>query len=391
MISFIEALDHIKANTSALDVIHIKTSKALGSYLACDIYAPLDLPPFDNSAVDGFAVCVEHIRPNQSNSVENTIRALGQDIYGLKAQSCAKIMTGAPVPMNADAVIMKEDAHYEDSRVSFTRMPVVGAHIRKRGEDVKKGQLVASRGKRLNPQLIGALLGLGLDEVSVFKKPRVIIICTGDELVEAPQELKHGEVYFLVGAMLKSLAQALGLEDVQVMRVGDSEDLITHNLRQACDADLVLITGGMSKGEYDFVRPALANIGVSEIFYQGYWRPGKPLYFGRLNNTCFFGLPGNPVACFVGFRVFVQAWLGALFKTDDFGELRSAELINEFTKHRDFAFFARAQVNRSSKLKIIAGQGSHEIFSLSQSNALCYLPAGVSRFSAGSLVEYWEI
>lgn len=390
MRSFADAIALIKAHALVPEHVNLATNKALGFYLAQDIFAGLDLPPFDNAAVDGYAVCVEHIRPHQSSPVGHTIRALGQAPYFLEAQHCAKIMTGAPIPNNADAVIMKEDAHIQESFVSFSRVPFAGAHIRKRGEDVKKGQLVASRGQLINAQLIGALLALGIAEVRVYKKPRVIIICTGDELIEPPQKLKHGEVYFLVGAMLKAQAQALGIEDVQVIRVGDSEDLISSNLKQACDADLVLITGGMSKGDYDFVRPALARIGVLEIFYQGSWRPGKPLYFGRLNNTCFFGLPGNPVACFVGFRIFVQAWLGALFNSRDYEELRSATLINEFTKPRDFTFFARAQV-QDQKIKILSGQGSHEIFSLSQANALCYLPAGVSELKSGSLVEYWGI
>ena len=191
--------------------------------------------------------------------------------------------------------------------------------------------------------------------------------------------------------MLKAQAEALGLEDIKILRVGDDEDLITKNLRQNYDADLVLITGGMSKGDYDFVRPALTRVGVKEIFYQGYWRPGKPLYFGRLNNTYYFGLPGNPVACFVAFRVFVQAWLGGVFKTGNYEELRSAELTNDFIKPKDFVFFARAQVDNLNKLKIMRAQGSHEIFSLSQANALCYLPAGVSEIKAGSLIKYWAL
>jgi molybdopterin molybdotransferase len=389
MISFSEALDTIKANVPASKVITIKLSEALGSYCACDIYAPLDLPLFDNSAVDGFALCLKDIQDSHKITLIQTIRALGQETYSLSPQNCVKIMTGAPLPLNADCVIMKEDADILDGALSFTRIPVLGAHIRKRGEDIKKGHLVASAGMRITPQLMAVLLGLGILEVRVIKKPRVVIICTGDELVEAPQKLKHGEVYFLVGPMLQAQFQALGIEDIEVVRVGDSEEIITEHLQRACDADLVLVTGGMSKGDYDFVRPALKRVGVQEIFYQGCWRPGKPLYFGRLENTCFFGLPGNPVACFVGLRIFVQAWLSCLFKTHN--SLSSAELVNNFSKPRDFTFFARAHVDHTHKLTIMPTQGSHEIFSLSQANALCYVPAGLSELHVGNQVEYWPL
>jgi molybdopterin molybdotransferase len=393
MINFCEALSLIKHNLINTQEELIKTHASLGCILANNIQAPLDLPPFTNSAVDGFAVGEHEITSDSQFLISNTIRAVAQEYSYLKANSCARIMTGAPLPKDATAVVMKEDAVYSPDKlsVSFTKKPVFGAHIRKQGEDVKINQLVAQRGQQVTPELLGLLLGLGVAEISVFKPPKLAIICTGDELVEAPQKLKYGEVYFFVGAMLKAQAQAIGLSEISIERVGDNKDAISASLHKAGQAELVLITGGMSKGEHDFVRPALAHVGVEEIFYQGLWRPGKPLYFGRTKKTVYFGLPGNPVACFVAFRIFVQSWLSALFTNKSLEARSYARLTHDTNKIANFTFFARAQCDAKNNITILPGQGSHEIYSLSTANALCYLPAGVGAFQRGEEVAYWSL
>lgn len=384
MISFSEAMSIIKAHAYSNNYIKIKSEEALGAYLAHDIPAPLDLPPFDNSAVDGFAVCASDIQIGEKILLAHTIRAQAQSSYSLSAKSSAKIMTGAPLPKDADAVIMKEDAREEASHVIFSCLPTVHAHIRKQGEDIKKGAILALKNQLVTPQLLGLLLASGLDSIEIRKKPKLVIICTGDELVKAPQELKFGEVYFFVGPMLKAQAQQIGIEEIHIEHVFDNLSEIEQSIERAFDADLVLITGGMSKGEHDLVRQALARLGVQEIFYQGLWRPGKPLYFGRKNKCYFFGLPGNPVASFVCFRIFVQTWLQE-------HELKYATLANNFTKSAHVSFFARAYFRPDSSLAILPAQGSHEIFTLSKAQALCYLPENMSNFTQGMTVGYWSI
>jgi len=391
MISFSSARELVASHVPVAEEINMMTKDTLGFYIAQEIYAPIDFPHFDNSAVDGFAVRAEEVFIKSSLALEHIIRAVGQEHTKISVKSCAKIMTGAPIPEGANAVIMKEDSCFHDSRVSFSRVPTVGDNIRQKGEDIKKDSLLAHVGQRVTPQLIGLLEGLGVANIIVFKKPRVFIICTGDELVEAPQELKYGEVYFLIGAMLKAQAANLGLEDIIIKRVGDSEEELLKALQQASLADLVLISGGMSKGDHDLVRPVLKKLQVREIFYEGLWRPGKPLYFGRQGQTIYFGLPGNPVACFVMFRIFVQFWLENFFKTNNFLDLKTAVIKNNFTKSSNYAFFARAFVDNNNILEILTGQGSHQIFSLSQANALCYLPEGISNFCVGQSVRYWAI
>ncbi len=390
MLSFNQAQILIKAHAPRLKIKTVLTKDAHG-YLAANIYAPIDLPPFTNSAVDGFALNTADFIAGQSIPIVQSLRATAQERYELKAGSCAYIMTGAPLPGNADCVIMKEHAQIFADSVFFDLTSIKAhSYVRTQGEDVRRGSLVAVAGSKLSPQLIGALLGLGIAEVPVFA-PRIRIICTGDELIQAPQKLEYGQVYFLVGAMLKAQCLALGFNDVELCQIGDHQVKIEKAINNYLDADILLITGGMSRGDYDLVPKALKSCGAEQIFHYGAWRPGKPLYFGRLRQTIIFGLPGNPVACFVGFRVFVQSMLGEAINNEQLMSTKTAYLRQDFTKIKDISLFARAKLDDSYNLTCLPGQGSHEIVSLSQANALCLFEPDQTLVKAGELVKYYPI
>lgn len=391
MLSFDEALSLLAAHPFSLKEHQIAVNDALGFYLSEDLHAPIDLPSFDNSAVDGFAVRSKDLCDTMTLPLGQTIRAGRQEPLVLPSGFAAKIMTGAPLPLGTDAVIMKEDSLVEGDFVRFLKAPHMLQHIRFRGEDIAKNTAFLAKGSLITPQHIGLLLGLGHATCKVFAKARVRIIATGDELVVAGKSLHHGEVYFLVGPMLRAQCHALGLEDVTLLQVLDDQDQIEKAIKDSLDAELVLISGGMSKGDRDLVWPSLARVGIEQIFYQGRWRPGKPLYFGLKNNTRIFGLPGNPVAAFMCFRIFVQELLSHTLGSPALRAYRTAILGHDVEKKSEFSIFARARVNAQNELILLDQQGSHHLGALVAANALCHLPAGYAIVKANEAVKYYAI
>lgn len=370
----------------ALKLSHEKISifSALGRSLAKDIFAPIDLPPFDNSAVDGFAFEKSAV---MARTLGAEIRANVQERAFLKPDEAFRIMTGAPIPEGADAVIMKEDAEVIGRQVHFKRALLKNENIRFKGEDIQSQEMVLKAGTIIKPQNIGLLLALGICDIEVFKPPKMRIIATGDELVEAPTPLKFGQVYHLMGPMLKAQAKLLGITDVEYQLVGDDQEAIKRALRSSMDADIVLLSGGISLGEHDLVKPALESLGVKEIFHRGAWRPGKPLFFGRKGSTRIFALPGNPVSAFTCFHLFVRALIHRSLGHEYLP--KNAILLNDFSKKSKEAFFAQSVVKDG--LRILWPQGSHRIFGLNQANALCLLPEASVIVKAGESVKYYPI
>lgn len=386
MISFVEGLKLIQRH--ALDVSPQMRSAldAVGLPLARDVIAPIDLPPFDNSAVDGFAVNSNYAAAHTSLPIMAEMRACAQAAVVMPANNAIAIMTGAPVPHGADSVVMKEDVLATKGIAHIQASVVHNDNIRFRGEDCQQGDIIARKNSIVTPALVGVLHALGMSHIEVAKPPCIHIISTGDELVDAGQPLGFGQVYYLMGPMLTAQCRALGITDVVAERVADDQQAITDAIVRAKEADIVLITGGMSKGEYDLVRPALSSQGVEEIFYQGAWRPGKPLYFGRRGTQRFFGLPGNPVAAFVCFHVFVRPLLMGVGP-----QLKTGIMKADFVKKPGFTMFARAVVDETQAISVLPAQGSHQIVSLSRANALAVLPEAQSLIRAGEIVRYFEL
>lgn len=390
MISYSEALDLIKAHPLKLLTPKIPLAKALGRVLAKEVMTAIDLPPFDNSAVDGYAINAASFRETGSAVVNTVLRAQLQEGFSLQKNTAAKIMTGAPLPKGADAVLMKEEVALDGDILTSSSLINPHDNVRFLGEDIKKGSVAAKMGTLLTPQLIALLYGLGEKEVTVFKAPSLHIISTGDELVLPGSPLGFGQVYYLMGPMLKAQGEALGLENISFTLVPDEEKAIIKAIEET-KADIVLLTGGMSKGDYDFVRSALKKCAVDEVFYQGYWRPGKPLFFGRLKQSYFFGLPGNPVAAFVCFHIFVRKLILQGMQNEERTKLSTGVLANDFRKKPEFTFFARAYVNENNELFILPGQGSHQIYNLSTANALALIESGKGIVKAKEIIQYFPI
>jgi molybdopterin molybdotransferase len=312
-----DALARLAAGAAAAcirDVDRVSTFDALGRVLAADVVSAIDVPPADNTAMDGYAVRAADVA--QTGAVLSVSQRIAAGSVGapLAAGSAARIFTGAPLPPGADAVVMQEQCEAVDAAVRINAVPQPGQWIRRRGEDVRAGAIVVALGTRLTPQALGLAASVGAATLSVCRRPRVALFSTGDELVMpgaiAPGQLPPGAIYNANRFTLRALLQAAGCEVSDLGIVPDRLDATRHALRQAAGAhDLILSSGGVSVGEEDHIRPAVAAEGRIEL-WQVAIKPGKPLAFGAVrrtdgSETLFMGLPGNPVSSFVTFLLAV--------------------------------------------------------------------------------------
>jgi len=286
----------------------IPLGEALGRILAEPLIANLDVPPADNSAMDGYAFALEQLPEDGWLPLGQRICA-GDPLVTLTPGAAARIFTGAPVPLGADTVIPQEYCETQGERVRLPLDAKPGSNIRRRGEDITTGSTILQAGSRIRPQEMGMAATLGLARVPVFRKLRVAVFSTGDELAPLGEPLQSGQIYDSNRYTLIGLLQASGCKVIDLGRVADDFASTCQTLSQAAQqADLIITSGGVSVGEEDYVKAAVQQLGEVNLWKIAI-KPGKPLAFGRVAETRFFGLPGNPVAAFVTFCLFVRPYL----------------------------------------------------------------------------------
>lgn len=384
-----DALDRILS-----DVLPVSESascplgSALGRVLAADVFAPLNVPPADNSAMDGYAL---RVRDWQGEALPVSQRiAAGCKAEALQPGSVARIFTGAEIPGGADTVVMQENARQEGDRVIFSVQPQVGENIRPAGQDIARGSCVFSRGHRLRAEDLGVLASIGCAEVVVFRKPRVGVFSTGDELVEPGTELAAGQIYNSNRYTLQGLIIGMGCEFVDYGIVADSASATRDTLsRAAADCDCVITSGGVSVGEEDHVKAQVEALGELSLWKLAI-KPGKPLAYGRIHprlgegharqaaGTPFFGLPGNPAAVYVTFNLLARPYLLALGGASELHEtqLRARASFNRAdTSVRQQYLRARLACDATGMtVDIHSNQSSGVLSALSWANALVVVP-----------------
>jgi len=286
----------------------IKVGQALGRVLAEAVVSPINVPLLSNSAMDGYAVNTADVKLGCVLAVSDRIPA-GTVGKTLQPGTAARIFTGAPIPQGANAVVIQEDTSLVDAGVEIHEVPGDEQNIRRAGQDIVAGAQVLPCGHRLRPQDLGLVSSVGCAEVCVFKKLKVGVMSTGDELIEPPEALQPGQIYNSNQYTLLALIDSLGMESIDLGLVADSPQATDAALRNGASvADCILSTGGVSVGEEDHVKAAVERLGVLDI-----WRlaikPGKPLAFGNVAAKPFFGLPGNPVSTFVTFMMIARPYL----------------------------------------------------------------------------------
>jgi molybdopterin molybdotransferase len=385
MISVEQALKAIDENVSVAKAIQMNLSKALGYVLAEDITSPMDMPPFPQSAMDGYAVKLNGT--NTFNLVGEVKAGDGHEPQ-LNQGEAIRIFTGAPVTASADLVVRQEDCNVVENVLEVNPLPKTGANIRPKAEQTVSGDIALRKGQAINAAAIGYLATLGVTEVSVFPKPKVAILVTGNELVAPGQELNYGQIYESNAIMLQSALTNYGIEQSDVYRVKDDYESTSQQLDQMLkEYDVILCSGGISVGDYDFVGKALIELDVKEIFYKIKQKPGKPLFFGKKENALVFALPGNPAAALTCFNVYVIKALNLLTGKRPQGLVRiKKNITTDFSRKGDRAQFLKGSIC-GNEVAIMEGQSSAMLHTYALSNTLVFIPLEMTSVKKGEPVE----
>jgi molybdopterin molybdotransferase len=353
------------------------------------VVAEVSVPPFDNSAMDGYAVRVADLQSGAGVPVTQRIAA-GAVGSPLVAGEAARIFTGAPVPIGADAVLMQENAELEDNLLQATSMPVADQNIRLAGQDIAAGDVIFTSGHRIKPQDLGVLASVGVEQLLVRRKLRVAVLSTGDELREPGDSLSPGEIYNSNRYTLCGLMQQL---DIDIIDLGICLDTAEHTeqlLRSAAEqADVIITSGGVSVGEEDHVKAVVERLGQVNLWKLAI-KPGKPLAYGKVLGVPFFGLPGNPAAVFVTFGLIVKPYLLRMLGVDDVAPLivqLPADFVIESEGRRQEYQRAKVVTRKGvSCVESFANQSSGVLSSASWANCLAIIPAGKT-VAKGDLVD----
>lgn len=382
-------LDHVPS----LPAVEIPLADCLGLVLAHDVSAGHDIPPFDNSAMDGFAVRAADLTTTPvSLTIVEDVPAGSVATRPVEAGEAIKIMTGAPLPAGADTVVRVEDTEASAGRVTIHVAPQKGTAIRKAGGDISAGTTVAHAGTRLGPNHLGVLASVGAAQPLVYRRPVVAVLSTGDELVPyETAELGPGQIRGTNGLVLSAVLQELGVEVFDLGTVGDdATDLRDALTRGAQEADAIVTSGGVSMGEYDLVKTVLTELGGIE-FWQVAMQPGKPFAFGSINGAPFFGLPGNPVSVFVAFEQFVRpALLRMMGSPRLFRPRRPGVLDTRVETNPEKTVFVRVAVAwRDGRPHAVpsGGQDSNVLSALAAADAFAVVPVGQGSLETGDDVE----
>jgi len=394
-IAYSEALAIVAAvaQSRPLPAERLALPRADGRILLEPLDAPIDLPPFANSAMDGFALRHADLHPD----APTVLRLAGEQFAGedlrqaIGAGECLRITTGAPLPAGADTVVIKENVVERDGQVQVPAAPVAGAHVRARGEDVRAGERVLEAGLALTPSRIGLAAALGVAQVAVAARPTVAVFATGDELVEPGMPLKPGQIYNSNRDMLMAQLRLLGLEPTAWPTLPDDPQRIESMLTDAASAfDVVLTCGGVSAGEKDYLPRLLAERGRIH-FWKVRMRPGMPLLFGELDRALFLGLPGNPVSVLATFMAIGRPLLDALQQRAEPRPQWRARLASGWDKRHERLEFLRGRMRCDAYGQLWVepnpADGSHRLRGAADSDVLLRLDEGARRFDAGDVVE----
>lgn len=389
MISVERAKKLVEQNTEVLSSIEIGLAEGLEYVLSEDVYAPISHPPFQQSAMDGYA-----IGQFKKNTPSNTFKLVGEvkagdlSTFSLKEGEAIRIFTGAIVPNGTMSVIMQEVTEVNGDELFINQEIKAGSNIRLEGSQIKVGELALPKGTALSPAGLGFLADLGITILKVYSKPKVGLIVTGNELVKAGQKLQKGQIYESNSTTLTSALSATGINVAATKSVQDSLEQTTLTIQKMMESmEVIIISGGISVGDYDFVGEALKSLNVEEVFYKVKQKPGKPLFFGKKNKCLVFALPGNPSAALTCYYQYVLPTIRKMCgKSVHSLEKRHLELKNGYVKKGDRAHFLKAKVEGDT-VEILERQSSAMLYSFAVANALVYIPENKDEVQSGELVE----
>ena len=389
MITVEQAAEIISENVIVSSAVETNLIDSLGLVIADEVIAPIDVPAFSNSAMDGYAVCLKSDSNLSKFKLKGELKAGDNSSpFKLDPGDAIRIFTGAAIPVNATCVIKQEDVETAGNEIVARTEITKGTNIRKKGEEIKKGEIALRSGSPITPAIIGFLANLGLATVNVFRKPKISVIVTGNELIPPGQPLEFGKIYESNSFTLVTALQSKGFNECVLYRAKDTlEETKSIISKSLGDADVILITGGISVGDYDFTGKALKELGVKELFYKVRQKPGKPLMFGKFDKKLVFALPGNPAAVLTHFYIHVLPALRKMMGHLSSGnEVETLRLKEDYYKKGSFTHFLRAR-KCGKEVQIIPEQGSNMLRSYVGADVLVYVPEEVNELKAGDDVQ----
>lgn len=388
MISVKQAQSRMLKHLNRLRTEQLKLTFALNRVLAFDVKSPVAHPLFNQSAVDGYAIRFKDLKVRRS-----IFRIIGESKTGVyknfdtKPEQCVRIFTGALVPKGFDTVIMQEDVNVKNGNIIIKAVSGYGANVRKKGEQIKKGSIALRKGTELNSASIGFLASLGINKVKVSKLPKVSVIVTGNEFSESQGKLKEGSIFESNGLMLRSMLRDLNIK-TRSRLCKDNINVLTKLIKnETSKNDIVIVSGGVSVGDYDFTERALRNLNFKIIFHKVFQKPGKPMLFAKKKNKTVFGLPGNPRSVFVCFWKYVYPFVRASMRIrEPFLKSLNIRLSDSYEKIDEKTLFLSSKLVTAG-VEILKGQASHMLKSFTDANTIVCLPEGKKNYRKGELVS----
>lgn len=390
MISLNDAINKVKSTTKTLNKINVSIVDALDFVLAEDILSPISFPPFAQSAMDGYA-----IRNDNNEEVFTLINEIkagdNAEHLTLNSGEAIRIFTGAMIPQNTICVVRQEDVFLFEGKIKVLVMPLKGMNVRLLGEQIQKNTLAIKKGSILNPGSIGYLSMLGITEVFVYSKPKITIITTGNELTKIGDELLPGKIYESNSNTLIAGLKKYGFQ-ANSITVEDTYDAVRNAFQEEIEnSDMIIFTGGISVGDYDFVGKVLEDLDVQTIFYKVKQKPGKPLFFGEYNHKLVFGLPGNPAAVLTSFYLYVLPCLAKMIgRQNDFIIKSRAKLRSNFSKTPAMTHLLKG-LNIGDKVELLPAQSSAMLSSFVYANCIAIFEEGKEEWKEDDMVEIFII
>ncbi len=389
MVSVHDAFSILKNSLPEYKEVQYTLLQARNHVLSQAINSPVNMPPFRQSAMDGFALC---LHDTLEYDIIGEVKAGDTHQMTLLPGQAIKIFTGAAVPDSAQAVIQIEKTLVKEGIVHLQEQPKSGTNVRPIGEQISEGDLALEKGTLLNAAAIGFLAGLGFTSVMVYKKPTIGIVITGNELVKPGSTLKYGKVYESNAIMLRSALNDAYFDAITLYEVNDDFENTKNKLHDALSAnDVVLVSGGISVGDYDFVARALKELEVETLFYKVNQKPGKPLFTGKLQDKIIFALPGNPAACLTCFYVYVLPTLLILSgKATHYNPSKRISLAHNYSVCNTRSQFLKASIV-NDEATVLSHQNSSMLNTFSLANGLLYLSEGEYELEKGAKVDIYHI
>jgi molybdopterin molybdotransferase len=389
MISVSEARERIAAHTIRRPVAFVKIDDAAGLMLAEDLYSVIDIPAYPQSSMDGYAIRFADYHPGEGLLLSQGDSAAGtRERYELESGHAKRIFTGAAVPDGADTIVMQEKCTVSEGRLFIDDASLKqGQNLRLKGSEIRRGELALATGSRLHPATIGFLSMIGVTHVNVFEPPKVCIIVTGNELVDPGGPLGYGQVYESNSHALRAALAQMSIREIAVVHAQDNLEALTHTLAAALDNyDMILLNGGISVGEYDFVLRATEQCGIQQVFHKIRQKPGKPMYFGTSGDKLIFGLPGNPASVLTCFYEYVAVCLEKLYGVDPGIRSIQAPLGADVKKPAGLTHFLKGYFDGVNAHPLDA-QESYRLSSFARANALIVIEEEKTQCVKGEMVE----